>query len=82
MNDQNYKNMFLKVFDFCKILTKNDNIIKSAIFICFCYKLYKEKILTDRATRKSLIRGWAQSVLKAQLHQIKFNLVDFSTKLN
>ena len=42
---QNYKNLFVKILVICKIW-------KSANFL-FCLILYKEKMLTDRATIKS-----------------------------
>ena len=51
---------------FCSIL-KNawKNIMKSANFCCHCFTLYKEKMLTDRATNKSWNQSLAQSGLKS-----------------
>ena len=44
---QNYKNVCPKVLIFENART---NIIKSAnFFVCYCFKFYKEKMLTDRA---------------------------------
>jgi len=61
---QNYKNLFLKVFDFSKILKIYEKITLGTLF-CFCFILYKEKILTDWATVKGWNRRWARSTLNA-----------------
>ena len=61
MNYQNFKNLCFKVFYFCKILKMREkNIMKSAKFFCFCFVLYKEKMLTDKTTIKSWNRKWAK----------------------
>ena len=41
MNDQNFKNMCLKVFLFLKMSKKN--IMKSANFFCFCFICTKRR---------------------------------------
>ena len=55
---QIYKYGGPKVFGLCKSLKMSEkNISKSAnFFVCYCFILYKEKMLTDRATEKSLNR--------------------------
>ena len=53
MNDQNFQNLCLKVLYFCKILKSAKKFNKIRNFL-FCFILYKEKMLTDKAT----IKGW------------------------
>ena len=53
MNDQNFKNMFLKLFIFVNFGNARKNIMKSANFFCFGFIQYKEKTLRDKATVKS-----------------------------
>jgi len=61
MDAPNYKNVCPEDFEFFKILKMREkNVIKSANFFCYRFILYKENILTDRAT----IRRWARSTLK------------------
>ena len=56
------KNLCTKVFDFCKRLKNNEKyILKSANFFCCCFILYKENMLTDKATIKSWNRRWARN---------------------
>ena len=48
MNDQNFKNLCLKVFYFCEILKMCEKIyLKSANSFCFCFIPNKEKMLTE-----------------------------------
>ena len=48
MDAQNYKQMYPNTLDFCEILKKREKIWKYAnFFVCYCFILYKEKMLTD-----------------------------------
>ena len=51
MNDQNFQNLCFKVLYFCKILKSAKKYNKIRNFL-FCFILYKEKMLTDKATIK------------------------------
>ena len=62
MNDQNLKNLCLKVFYFSKILKMRKKYNGIRKLFCFCFILYKEKMLTDKAKVKSLDRR-AQSAV-------------------
>jgi len=63
MNEQNFKNQWLKVFYFYKILKMREKIWWNPQ--TFFYILWKEKMLTDKATIKIWNRRWARSALKA-----------------
>ena len=52
MNDQNFKNLCLKVFILKNFENAEKNIMKSANFFCFCFILYKEKMFRDKAKLK------------------------------
>ena len=44
----------------CEILKKSEkNFENQRTFFCYWFIVYKEKMLTDRATVKSSDRGWA-----------------------
>ena len=45
MNALNYEKNCVQTYDFCKNLKMRENIFKSATFFCYCFLLYKEKIL-------------------------------------
>ena len=50
---QNYK-LCPKVSDFCKLLKMRKKILLNPqFFVCYCFILYKEKMLTFRDTFKS-----------------------------
>ena len=44
--------------------TQHDLRVGLWMLTCYCFILYKEKLLTDRATIKSWNRSWARSALK------------------
>ena len=67
MDAKNYKNVYPKVFDFCKILKCATKYYQIPKFVLFCFVLYKMKILTDKATIKSWNRRWAWSTSKAYI---------------
>ena len=60
------KFVFKSFFYFCKILKMREKILwNPQTFFLFLFLLYKEKVLTDKATIRSLNRRWARSALKA-----------------
>ena len=65
MNDQNFKNLCLKVFIFEKFWKCAKKYYEIRKLFCFCFILYKEKMFRDKATIKSWNRRWARSALKA-----------------
>jgi len=65
MNNQNSKKLYLKVFIFIKFENARKKYYEIRKLFCFCFILYKEKMLTDRAAIKSRNRRWALSALKA-----------------
>ena len=60
----------LKCFIFVK------NIMKSANFFCFCFKMYKEKMVTDKAT----IKSWKPSIPKSEQNWMLITYIDKKTQ--
>ena len=54
-----------QVFYFCKILKMREKLLwNPQTFVCFCFILYKENMLTDKTKIRSWNRRWARSALK------------------
>ena len=67
MDAQSYTNLCPKVFDFCSILKIRKKILLNLwTFFCYCFKVYKEKMIKDKATIKSWNRRKARSAQKSK----------------
>ena len=45
MNAQSFKNLSAKIFDCFTVLKIHEKIENRQIFVCYCFILYKEKML-------------------------------------
>ena len=63
-----FKYFYLRLFNFVKFSKCAKNIMKSANYEEKKFIMYKEKMLTDKATIKSCKRRWARSVQRPSIY--------------